>query len=502
MGRWSLESLLLASFSVQGLALAVTLLILVQCLRARRTRRPGEPPLIKGWIPYIGQALKIQKDPFGFFKTLQSQHGDIFTLLIAGKYITFILDPFQFQIVEKNYKQLNFHVFTGRVLSKVFLIKQLIYNDSMNHDIHLCYQCLQGKSLDTLVEKMIQNLKQDFGPQLSKNTSWTTAHMFSFCTSLIFEITFSTIYGKRLDGNKKIITEIRDDFIKFNDKFSYLLSDIPHEFLGNIKSIRKKLIKSLTSENISKMHGGSEILQMRQNVLEKYYSLEDTEIGAHHLGFLWASVANTAPTMFWAMYYVLQHPEAMAVLRDEIDHLLQSTGYKKGSEFSIHLTREQLDSLIYLESTILETLRLCSLSSIIRSVQEDTILNFETRKYSLRKGDLVAIFPQFMHYDPEIFDAPEEFRFDRFVEDGKKKTTFFKRGRKLRYYLLPFGFGISKCPGRYVAINELKLMLIVFLTYLDLEIISTEPVALSHKRFFLGIEHPSFDVLFRYKLKS
>lgn len=69
---------------------------------------------------------------------------------------------------------------------------------------------------------------------------------------------------------------------------------------------------------------------------------------AHHFAFLWASVGNTIPATFWAMYYLVRHPEALAAVRDEIDHLLQSTGQKKGPNYDIHITREQLDSLVLL----------------------------------------------------------------------------------------------------------------------------------------------------------
>lgn len=48
------------------------------------------------------------------------------------------------------------------------------------------------------------------------------------------------------------------------------------------------------------------------------------------------------------MYYLLRHPEALAAVRDEIDHLLQSTGQKRGPAYDLHLTREQLDNLVYL----------------------------------------------------------------------------------------------------------------------------------------------------------
>lgn len=73
------------------------------------------------------------------------------------------------------------------------------------------------------------------------------------------------------------------------------------------------------------------------------------------------------------MYHTLRHPEAVAVLRDEIDHLLQSTGQMQGSGLSIHLTREQLDSLVYLGNLFLSVtkkrrLLLCKLSLSLRAV--------------------------------------------------------------------------------------------------------------------------------------
>lgn len=45
---------------------------------------------------------------------------------------------------------------------------------------------------------------------------------------------------------------------------------------------------------------------------------------------------------------------------------------------------------------------------MVRSVAEDT--EFETeegRKYSLRKGDKVAMYPPAIHKDPEIFENPD-----------------------------------------------------------------------------------------------
>ncbi|KAH1177317.1 hypothetical protein KIL84_011019, partial [Mauremys mutica] len=101
-------------------------------------------------------------------------------------------------------------------------------------------------------------------------------------------------------------------------------------FIGKALTFRKDAFKFLISQQ------------------RKFGDVFTVHIAAHHFAFLWASVGNTIPATFWAMYYLLRHPKALAVVRDEIDHLLQSTGQKKGPGYSIHLTREQLDNLVYL----------------------------------------------------------------------------------------------------------------------------------------------------------
>lgn len=96
----------------------------------------------------------------------------------------------------------------------------------------------------------------------------------------------------------------------------------------------------------------------------------------------------------------------------------------------------------------------------------------------------------------------QTFRFDRYVQNGQKKTNFYKRGQKLKHYLMPFGSGASKCPGRFFAINEIKQFLSVILLYLDLELEEGQSKAtLDLSRAGLGVMLPAEDVRFRYRLR-
>lgn len=88
------------------------------------------------------------------------------------------------------------------------------------------------------------------------------------------------------------------------------------------------------------------------------------------------------------------------------------------------------------------------------------------------------------------------------MENGKKKTTFFKQGKKLKYFLMPFGSGSSICPGRFFAMNEIKLFVILALVYFDMDIMEDKQLGQNKDRIGLGILLPDSDIIFRYKLRS
>lgn len=172
----------------------------------------------------------------------------------------------------------------------------------------------------------------------------------------------------------------------------------------------------------------------------------------------------------------------------------------------LSLSRDQLDNMPVLDSIIMEAMRLSSASLNIRVAKEDFLLHLDNQEaYRIRKDDVIALYPPMLHYDPEIFEDPYEYKFDRFLDEkGQEKTTFFRGGRRLRYVCMPFGSGVTKCPGRFFAIYEIKQFLTLVLAYFDMELL--EPAVkvppLDQSRAGLGILQPTYDVDFRYKLKS
>ncbi|XP_072267222.1 cytochrome P450 7B1 isoform X2 [Pyxicephalus adspersus] len=413
------------------------------------------------------------------------------------------MDPTQFQYVIRNGKKLDFHEFSNEMASRTFNYPRLTESKfpQLQDGMSKIYKIMQGKSLDKLSDSMMINLQRVFKWKFSQATDWRTENMYQFCCSIMFEASFMTLYGRDpvADG-RNVISEMREKFTKFDAKFPYLVVNVPIALLGDTKTIREQLIHFFMPNKMDARRDLSDVIQARKDILENYDVLQDYDKAAHHFAFLWASVGNTIPATFWAMYYLVRNPEALAAVRDEIDHLLQSTGQKSRSDCDIHITREQLDSLVLLGSAINESLRLCSASMNIRVVQEDFQMELEDdQTVSLRKGDFVALYPPALHKDPEVFEDPETYKFDRFVEDGKEKTTFFKKDRRLKTFLMPFGSGSSKCPGRFFAVNEIKQFLAVLLVHMDMEIAENKFLSLDNSRVGLGILLPDSDIKFRFR---
>lgn len=191
------------------------------------------------------------------------------------------------------------------------------------------------------------------------------------------------------------------------------------------------------------------------------------------------------------------------------------------------------------DSIIKEAMRLSSASMNVRVAKEDFLLHLDNQEaYHIRKDDVIALYPPLLHYDPEIYEDPyvragwvinkkslftkkllhffivlhffllftlQEYKFDRFLDNkGQEKTTFYRSGRRLRYFYMPFGSGVTKCPGRFFAVYEIKQFLTLVLSYFDMELLDPGIKAppLDQSRAGLGILQPTYDIDFRYKLKS
>uniref|UniRef100_A0A8C6S785 Cytochrome P450 family 8 subfamily B member 1 n=1 Tax=Neogobius melanostomus TaxID=47308 RepID=A0A8C6S785_9GOBI len=443
-----------------------------------RQRRPGEPPLDKGWIPWLGHVLDFRRDTAKFLQRMTQKHGDVFTIQLGGFYMTFLQDPLSFgAFVNESREKLNFHTFSRQLLKTLFGYVGLTTDHS--NFVATNQKHLQGHGLQIMTETMMNNLQNlmlhHLGSGANQN-SWKEDGLFNYCYNTVFRAGYLALYG-----NATAQTEGDEEKARAKDKTESEV--LFHEFRKYDKREANRLLSffwdTLSMERMkSKENISGWIWDMYH--MRREEGMKEFMIDRYMFVQLFVFQSNTGPSSYWLLLYLMKHPDAMEAVRKEVLMVLKESGQevRPGGPL-VNLTHEMLMKTPVLNSAVEETLRLVVAPLVTRSVLQDMTLKMaDGREFLIRKGDRMAVFPYTaVHTDPEIHPDPFTFKYDRFLTpEGTKKTDFYKGGKRVRYYTMPWGSGVTMCPGRFFATNELKqfvfLMLsISIVTYINLLIL-------------------------------
>jgi len=164
-----------------------------------------------------------------------------------------------------------------------------------------------------------------------------------------------------------------------------------------------------------------------QEIDPEFYT--DTTVKSVALILLTAGTDPSVLTMEWAMALLLTHPEVMQKVRAEIDTNVGTARMVEESDIT---------NLPYLQCVVKETFRLYPVAPVIpahEAMEDCTVGGFD-----VRCGTMVLVNAWVIHRDPKLWDAPEEFRPERFLDAGVVTA--------ITAPLLPFGLGRRDVPAR------------------------------------------------------
>jgi cytochrome P450 len=176
-------------------------------------------------------------------------------------------------------------------------------------------------------------------------------------------------------------------------------------------------------------------------------TLAENELVDETVLFMTAGQETTALTLTYAFYWLSQNPDAARRLRDEATAVLG--GDRPGWE--------DLPNLNYTEKVVRETLRLTPAAwNVPREAREPVTL----AGTDIDAGELLIMSPYAHHRDRWAWDAPEEFRPERWRDSASRgQDSYF-----------PFGSGPRVCIGRQIALTEAQFALAHLLQNYDVEV--------------------------------
>jgi cytochrome P450 len=166
-------------------------------------------------------------------------------------------------------------------------------------------------------------------------------------------------------------------------------------------------------------------------------TVADSALRDQLVTLLLAGRATAGTAMAWAFYWLHRHPEVRERLFAEIATLGPDPD------------PAQVQKLPYLEAVCYETLRL---HPAVSDAPRRLAKPFRLLGYELPPGLAVDACITLVHLREDLFPEPRRFRPERFLERSYTQFEF-----------IPFGGGVRHCPGAFLAMHEMKLVLATLL---------------------------------------
>jgi cytochrome P450 len=184
--------------------------------------------------------------------------------------------------------------------------------------------------------------------------------------------------------------------------------------------------------------------------------MTDQQLRDETITLFLAGHETTASSLSWTWWLLARNPAAEAKLHAELDEVLLGRAP----------ALEDLPRLPYTGNVITESLRLYPPAWGLARV---AVENHELAGYPVKKGMGVVMAQWVVHRDTRWYEAPEEFRPERWEGD------FIRRIPRFAYF--PFGGGPRQCIGNSFAVMEAALILATVAQKYRLRLVPDHPVA-------------------------
>ncbi|KAI8584443.1 hypothetical protein K450DRAFT_216439 [Umbelopsis ramanniana AG] len=234
-----------------------------------------------------------------------------------------------------------------------------------------------------------------------------------------------------------------------------------------------KFMVGIIEERLKSGKRKNDILQIlidSQNAELKNDRLNNEDIVHENILFLIAGSETTSNTIGFAIIHLIEHPEALALLREELDSVYPRNGS------NVRFEHEDLKNLPYLNAVINETMRIkpVAMGGLPRETDRDYILG---GKYHIPKNILISAHIYACQVDPEYWPEPLAFKPERWLEGSDipaDKDAFF-----------PFSSGSRNCIGKNFAWMEMRLLLASFVYNFNFDPVPESVEDAKHLRQFI-----------------
>ncbi|KAI9355628.1 cytochrome P450 [Zopfochytrium polystomum] len=457
-------------------------------------------PKAKGGLPLLGHAMRIQKDPVTFLDECVEKSGDLFRISMLGRDLFVIngaADPstaasyFTNPSLDSRTAQVelkNFDAIFGRRIETIFKgVAIQLMKTKFHQSLDTQTLVVRGAIADALTAQidLLSQTSFEDAPQPPSSGRKEIARsslpaprradppvavihdVLGFCTSIIARASALSFLGSALANDGPVL----DVFMTYTDtaaRASRLFKVLPRwlkpwyrwfarDCVRAERVVEGKLREELERRKRVEEQGGEKATDMLQMMIDTG-SLTLDEMVTSSLGLILTSVLTTVGKAANAIYDLAAHPQLWNELRQEMDAVLGPEGDLR------NVTRKDL-----LRMTKLDTFLRQSLALAAAPLQSPRVLTKDwvtPNGYFIPRNSYVALYSHYLHRTDDKLDVSGNFTIN--LKGAEEETDKAKTAATPSSNHLVFGSGRSACPGRFLAVIDIKLLLIALLSRYDM----------------------------------
>lgn len=416
--------------------------------------------------PGSRQVELFEQDPFGYVEAAAREHGPLFTLELGklgsegqssvennGNWV-FLTRPHQLKLMYTASEKVS----SGAMANRLFFgtdEESVGYIDGKAHrkrrgQLHPAlsggrdYVSIVQGAVDRSLAQWPRDREFELFPELQKLTS---------------EVIVEVVCGNFSKADQRKLASL----LPMTENARYTLDEV----LMADSAIRAFVEERIDGHlELSDRLGHDDLFaSLLRHAAEGDGSLSDIVVRDEVFSTLYTGFATTANTLSWAFTRILGDDRVRRKLMREF-----------GDRFRDRpLTRDHFAGLEYLEATIMETLRLHPVSALngVRML----VAPLEIDGYRIPAGTILVHCAYLLQRSSDLYPDPLEFAPERFVDNPVDQYVFGA-----------FGGGHRMCVGRGYAREEMKMVLPIILSALQLELGGELPGA-KKQGFFMAPEN-------------
>jgi sterol 14-demethylase len=443
--------------------------------------RAKPTPRLPGGLPYLGHALEFRRDPVGLIERGRDRLGDIFAFRLLGRTVHALTGPAGneafFRAPDSVLSARAAYQFTVPIFGE-----GLVYDappELMDQQLRMVHPALRDDKMQSyarIIEAEVERHLDGWGDEGTVDL-----------LAAMNEITIRTA-GRCLIGAEfrrdlaSTFARLYHDLEGGINLVAFFAPHLPLPAMQRRDRARRAVVALMSPVIAARRANGTRSDDFLDALIEACgpdgEPLGEDAITGLLLALLFAGQHTSAVLATWTGVLILQHPEHIGPVLDELAEVLGRQG----------MTLAAVKQLVRLECCIKEAERLHPpLVMLLREALED----LEFQDHVIPAGDLALVSPAVSHRVAEVFADPHCFDPDRFAPPREED-------RRTPYSLIGFGGGKHRCIGLAFAYQQVKVIWSVLLRRYAFELVNLD----QHPNYTTFVVGPRPPCLIRYRAQT